>query len=172
MSTNPRQPRVGHEQQASSARGAMVHTPVVSTPGLSIGRQTWNFVRHYLEMCAAMCIGGSVLRALVLSGASWAGHDRRDEYPEISLLVIAALYVAPMTVWMRFRRMGWRPNLEMSGAAIGLAVAVIGLTWLGAVPESSLATWQAIFCGPACIVMFVVMLFRLDLYSGRTGHHT
>jgi hypothetical protein len=24
------------------------------------------------------------------------------------------------------------------------------------------------FCGPVCVVMAIVMLFRLDLYTGRT----
>jgi hypothetical protein len=26
-------------------------------------------------------------------------------------------------------------------------------------------------CGPACVAMFGAMLFRLDLYTGRAGHH-
>jgi hypothetical protein len=26
------------------------------------------------------------------------------------------------------------------------------------------------FCGPVCVVMVIVMLFRLDLYTGRTGN--
>ncbi len=170
MSTDFRGSLVRRGPQGGRAGSAKAETTVVSTAGPSIGRQIWNFVRHYLEMCAAMCIGGSLLRALFLGGASWAGYDVGDDYPGITLLVIAVLYTAPMATWMWFRGMAWRPNLEMSGAAIGLAVAVIGLTWLGVVPESSLATWQVIFCGPACVVMFVVMLFRLDVYTGRAGH--
>ena len=55
-------------------------------------------------------------------------------------------FTLPMAAWMRFRDMKWRPILEMSGAAIGR------------------------FCGFACVAMVVPMLFRLDLYTGRTSH--
>jgi len=65
--------------------------------------------------------------------------------PRLALLVIAFNYALPMAAWMRFRGMAWRPTLEMSG--------VLG------------------FCGPACVVMVIVILFRLDLYTGRMGHH-
>jgi hypothetical protein len=34
----------------------------------------------------------------------------------------------------------------------------------------SLRGWAMGFCGPACGVMLVVMLLRLDLYTGRTCH--
>src|SRR6266511_1741593 len=133
MSTDFRGSLVRRGPQGGRSGSAKAETTVVSTAGPSIGRQIWNFVRHYLEMCAAMCIGGSLLRALFLGGASWAGYDVGDDYPGITLLVIA-------------------------------------VPWLGGVPESRLATWQVIFCGPACVVMFVVMLFRLDVYTGRAGH--
>ena len=36
-------------------------------------------------------------------------------------------------------------------------------------PVSSLRGWALSFCGPACLLMIVVMLFRLDLYTGRAG---
>src|SRR3954447_12384597 len=35
--------------------------------GPSTGRQVWNFTRHFLEMCLAMCVGGGILNILVLS---------------------------------------------------------------------------------------------------------
>jgi hypothetical protein len=31
-------------------------TPGTTTPGTA--RQVWNFTRHFLEMCIAMCVGG------------------------------------------------------------------------------------------------------------------
>lgn len=31
----------------------------------SAGRQVWTFTRHFLEMCVAMCVGGTALTALV-----------------------------------------------------------------------------------------------------------
>ena len=33
----------------------------ISTPPTSLGRQTWNFLRHFLEMCVAMCVAGGVV---------------------------------------------------------------------------------------------------------------
>ena len=45
-----------------------------------------------------------------------------------------------------------------------------GLDWLDVVQTTTLRGWVLGFCGPACVVMFLVMLFRLGLYTGQTGH--
>jgi hypothetical protein len=129
------------------------------------------FVRHFLEMCAAMCVGGGLLNTLIFAaGPALLGYqDPREERPALALLAIAGIYVAPMAAWMRFRRMSWRPILEMSGATVALAVLLIGLAALGIIAESDLRSWGLGFCGPACAVMLPVMLFRLDLYTGRSG---
>ena len=141
-----------------------------SRPGL--GSQGWHFVRHFLEMCAAMCIGGVILNGLVfVAGPALLGYpDLRQEAPELALLMLAFNYALPMAAWMRFRGMAWRPTLEMSGAMVGLAIVMIGLDWLDVVQQSSVRGWVFGFCGPACVVMVIVMLFRLGLYTGRTGH--
>jgi hypothetical protein len=146
----------------------------LATRRLGWGSQIWNFARHFLEMCVAMCVGGSVLNLLLFqAGPSLIGYaDPRLQFPELSLLLIAAVYLLPMVVWMRFRGMAWRPISEMSGAAIGLAVVLIALTLVGGFTQASLREWSLAFCGPACVVMLGAMLFRLDLYTGRTGHHT
>ena len=91
--------------------------------------EVWMFVRHFLEMCAAMCVGGGLLNALIfVAGPALVGYpDLREETPALALLVIALNYLAPMVVWMRFRGMPWRPILEMSGAVVALAVVFIGL---------------------------------------------
>ena len=39
----------------------------VSTTTISVPRQSWNFARHFLEMCVAMCIGGTVLYLLIFT---------------------------------------------------------------------------------------------------------
>ena len=135
-------------------------------------RHVGHFVLHFLEMCVAMCIGGVILNLLVFRAAALIGYpDLRQQFPALALLVIAFNYSLPMAAWMRFRGMAWRPTLEMSGTTIGLGVLLIGLAWLGIIPRSSLRGWELGFCGPACVLMVVVMLFRLDLYTGRTGHH-
>jgi hypothetical protein len=144
---------------------------IATRPGL--GSQIWTFARHFLEMCAAMCIGGVViLNGLVfVAGPALLGYpDLRQEAPELALLAIAFNCALPMAAWMRFRGMAWRPTLEMSGATIGLGIVMIGLDWLDVVQQSSVRGWVVGFCGPACVVMVIAMLFRLDLYTGRTGH--
>jgi hypothetical protein len=44
---------------------------MATRPGL--GSQIWHFARHFLEMCAAMCIGGVILNGLVFGAGprSW-----------------------------------------------------------------------------------------------------
>ena len=144
----------------------------VATARLSLGRRSWNFARHFLEMCISMCAGGAIL-ALVLLGipARMGAPDLREQFPELGLILIAVLLTLPMAAWMRFRGMEWRPIVEMSVVPIGLAILLIGLTWFGVASESALQMSFGSFCGISCIGMFVVMLFRLDLYTGRTGHH-
>jgi hypothetical protein len=141
---------------------------------LSLARQTLNFGRHFVEMCVSMCVGGAALNALVFAGipALTGSGDLRSQFPELSLMVIALLLTVPMAAWMRFRGMAWRPTLEMSAVAIVLAALIIGGAWTGIAPASILAIGFGRFCGIACVGMLAVMLFRLDLYVGRSGHHT
>jgi hypothetical protein len=138
----------------------------------SLGKQGWNFARHFLEMCIAMCLGGIVLIVLAFAvvPALIGGPNLRESYPELSLLAIAVMLTLPMVGWMRFRGMAWRPILEMSAVPFGLAIAMIGLVWTGVVPATALQVEFGSFCGITCMGMFIVMLFRLDLYTGRTGH--
>jgi hypothetical protein len=154
--------------QATPSPGAAVQ------PKLSLGRQTWHFVRHYLEMCVAMCLGGTALNVLVFrAGPAAIGYpDLRERAPATALIVEAVLYTVPMTVWMRLRHMGWRPALEMSAAPVGVASAVAALFGIGVLSLANLEAWLAAACLPWCVVMVVPMLFRLPLYTGRSAHHS
>jgi hypothetical protein len=156
---------------STSARGGTNAGATVASRELSFGRQVWHFARHYLEMCAAMCIGGVILNTLVfVVGPSLLGYpDLRQQYPGAALVVSAFLFTLPMAAWMRVRGMAWRPTLEMSGATVGAAIVVVALSGVGVVSQSSLHAWLEASCAPWCVVMFVAMLFRLPLYTGRTG---
>jgi hypothetical protein len=144
----------------------------VATAGLSLGRQSWNFARHFLEMCISMCAGGAILSLIVFGIPALLGApDIREQFPELGLVLIANLLTLPMVAWMRFRGMEWRPIVEMSAVPISLAILLIGLTWFGLASESTLQITFGSFCNISCVGMFVVMLFRLDLYTGRAGHH-
>ena len=139
----------------------------------SIGRQVWNFTRHFLEMCVAMCVGGTALTALVfVAGPALLGYpDLRETAPAAAVLIVAVLVTAPMVGWMWFRGMAWRPILEMSAATIGLGVVLAVLAVVGVLSPADVRGWALVFCGPACLVMLPVMLVRLDMYTGRSGEH-
>jgi len=145
----------------------------VATPRLSLGKQIFHFVRHFGEMCIVMCVAGSALYAAFFAAAGLVGYPNLPQQsPALSVLLTAFVYALPMAAWMWFRGMQWRPTLEMSGATIGVGVALIGLAWTGVLSNAGLSDWATpSFCGPACAVMLPVMLFRLDLYAGRAGHH-
>jgi hypothetical protein len=152
------------EQRASGVFSKPIHQG--PTSGLS---QIGNFLWHFVQMCMACCIGGVTLSVLFFGGATLIGYpDLIQRFPELSTLVIAFFLALPMAAWMRFRGMAWRPTLEMATAPIVLGVLLIGLAWLGIVLKSSVFGWLT---GLACPVMLIPMLLRLDLYTGRTGHH-
>jgi hypothetical protein len=152
------------EQRVSEAKSSPVHQWQPSR--LS---QIGHFIWHFVQMCLACCIGGITLSVLFFGGAALIGYpDLIHRFPELSTLVIAFLLALPMAAWMRFRGMEWRPTLEMAAVPIVLGVLLIGLAWLGIVPKSSLIEWLTRL---VCPVMLIPMLFRLDLYTGRKGHH-
>ena len=152
------------EQSASGAFSQLVHQ--YSPSGLA---QVGHFVWHFVQMCLACCIGGVTLSVLFFGGAALIGYPELiQRLPELSTLVIAFFVALPMAAWMRFRGMEWRPTWEMAATPIALAILLIGLAWLGIVPRSSLIQWLT---GLACPVMLIPMLLRLDLYTGRKGHH-
>ena len=129
-------------------------------------RQVWNFARHFIEMCVAMCVGVALANVIIGAAGASTSHDLRERLPALSLLVLSVFITLPMIAWMRFRRMAWRPILEMCAAGI---VVVIVATGLGFVSASAVAIGS--LCGLECLGMFAAMLFRLDLYTGRVGHH-
>lgn len=143
----------------------------VATARLSLRRQSWDFVRHFLEMCISMCAGGAILSLIVLGipALTW-GLNIREQFPDLSLLLIALLLTLPMAAWMLLRGMPRRPTLEMSIVPIGLALLMIGGVSAGLAPANTLQIGFGSFCGISCVGMFGVMLFRLELYTGRTGH--
>lgn len=136
------------------------------------GTQAWNFVRHYLEMCIAMCIGGGLLLAGFFWAAAQVGQPAlREQAPELAVLAAAVIFALPMAAWMLFRGMEKRPTAEMAGATIAVGLVLIALAWAGILPADDLSGWaSARFCGPACLVMVPVMLARRGMYAGHAGH--
>jgi hypothetical protein len=126
----------------------------------------WNFARHYIEMCIAMCVGVAVANVAAAAVTSATDLDVREQFPVLMVGALAVFITLPMVAWMRFRAMEWRPILEMCAA--GMAVVIIAIA-LGLVSATLVSAGT--LCGLECVGMFVAMLFRYDLYSGKTGHH-
>jgi len=70
-----------------------------------------HFLRHFFEMCVAMCVGFGVGDVLYLWAAGQLGYAAPfSQLPELSVLVITFNMTASMVAWMRFRGMEWRPT--------------------------------------------------------------
>ena len=146
----------------------------MATTSHGLRTSRWTFARHFLEMCLAMCIGGAALYVLAfVAGPAILGYaDPRSRFPEASVAVVATLLTAPMALWMRARGMAWRPILEMSAASIAVAVGVIMMAWSGVLSRAAVVELAGpALCGPICLAMLVPMFARVDLYTGRVGHH-
>jgi hypothetical protein len=132
-------------------------------------RQVGQFLLHLVEMVAVMCGGAVILNLLVFWVAALIGYlDLNGQFPELATLVYTVNLSLPMTAWMRFRGMEWRPTLEMAGAPIGVGILLMVALAIGLVTNSDLFMRQ---CGLSCLAMLAVMLFRFDHYTGRMDHH-
>ncbi len=141
------------------------HGPHKGTRGLVYA---WHFVRHFFEMCVAMCVGFGVGDAVYFWAAGQLGYSAPfSQLPELSVLIVTFNMTVPMVAWMRFRGMEWRPIAEMSAAMVVEALLLIGAGWLNILPKGELTTLQHGLMMP---VMLIPMLFRLDLYTGKSGH--
>ena len=144
-------------------------SPVAPTSARRIGqrRQVGNFLRHYGEMCAPMCIGFAVGDLVYFWAAARFGYSEPfSELSVLSVLVVTFTMTAPMVAWMRFRGMPRRETAEMAAVMPLLALALLTLGWSGLVPMSDLALLEHGLMMPA---MLVPMVFRLDLYTRRSG---
>ena len=143
-------------------------TTIGSAPPLAVprSRQAWNFARHFIEMCIAMCIGVALANLAIAALRSLSGIDLREQLPVLTVAVLAVFIPIPMVIWMRFRQMAWRPIIEMCAAGIAVVVVAFALGLVSARLVSA-----GTLCGLECVGMFVAMLVRYDVYSGKTGHH-
>jgi hypothetical protein len=160
----------GIPHRAIRSPAAVAHAPAAT---ISRRRQTAHFLRHYLEMCAPMCIGFAVGDLIYFWAAGRFGYSEPfRELPELSVLIVTFTMTAPMVAWMLFRGMPRRETAEMAAVMPFLAIALLALGWLAIVPKGELALSEHGLMMPA---MLVPMFFRLDLYTGRArhaGHHT
>ena len=146
----------------------MTTTTTKRGPPRTFLRKVGHFLWHYVQMCMACCVGGVTLGIIFFGGAALIGYsDLIVRAPYFSTLVLAVILTVPMVAWMRFRRHGWRPSLEMGAATMGLGIVLITLGTIGIVPVGDMFEWVTRL---ACPVMLVPMLLRLNLYTGSMDH--
>jgi hypothetical protein len=129
------------------------------------GHGRWRFLRHYLEMVAAMFVGMVVLGAAVRGVLALAGLQFPTQYPELVALEMAVTMSAAMVAWMRHRGHGWASTFEMAGAMFTPAVALFPLLWLGLIASDTLLVLEHLAMFP---LMCLVMLRRRAEYGGSS----
>lgn len=138
-------------------------------------RPAGRFAAQFVEMCAAMCVGGMALSFLFFGAAGLVGFpDLVQRFTPLSMLVLGINWALAMGIWMAVRGHAWRHNLEMSSTSIIVAILFMIGFWLGFVHVKTALGWFSLFalqCGPSCVLMAAYMLFRFDHYSGRVSHH-
>lgn len=127
------------------------------------GRHRRRFLRHYLEMVAAMLVGMVLLGTAVRAVLALVGLQVPAQYPELAALEMAFDMSVGMVAWMRHRGHGWTSTLEMAGAMFAPAAALLPLLWLGAIAGDALIVLEHLAMFP---LMYLVMLRRRAEYGG------
>ena len=130
------------------------------------------FIRHYLEMVAAMFIGMVVLGVPAEAGLQAVGTSAsalEDDAPAVLLLGMALIMTAPMVGWMRYRGHSWRPNAEMAASMFIPTFGIVGVMAAGVVSDfMTLMMAEHVVMFPS---MLAAMLIRPQEYTcGRHGH--
>jgi len=129
------------------------------------GHRRWRFLRHYLEMVAAMLVGMVLLGAAVRAVLVLVGLQFPAQYPELAALEMAFDMSVGMVAWMRHRGHRWTSTLEMAGAMFAPAAALFPLLWLDVIAGDSLLVLEHLAMFP---LMYLVMLRRHAEYGGSS----
>ncbi|MGQ0574968.1 MAG: hypothetical protein ACT4RN_12285 [Pseudonocardia sp.] len=115
------------------------------------------FVRHYLEMLAAMVVGMVVLGPLSMLLGPGAGV-------EVHALLMAAYMTAGMAAWMTWRRHGWAAITEMGLAMFAAFVVLFPFYSAGLLSGGAVMIVGHVLMLPA---MALAMLRRREEYVGH-----
>jgi hypothetical protein len=128
-----------------------------------------NFVRHYLEMVAAMIVGMVALGPLWTLALDAAGTPTLLDRPELGAVVMATNMTIAMSVWMRYRGHRWAATAEMAAAMYLPFIALFLPLWLGVLTLTGL-----VVAGHVLMLagLAAVMLLRPTEYAARAGHHS
>jgi len=139
---------------------------------MTITRPRWtrttarHFIRHYLEMVAAMIVGMVVLGPVWSLGLDALGAPALLERPELNALAMATNMTIAMSAWMRYRGHRWAATAEMAAAMYVPFIMLFIPLWLDLLSPSGL-----IIVGHVLMLagMAALMLLRPAEY---TGQHT
>ncbi len=138
-------------------------------PNVSLRGQVGRFGLHYFEMCLPMCVGFAVGDVIYFWAAGLFGYSEPfTELPVLSVVLVTVTMTAPMTAWMLYRGMPRRAIWEMTATMPIVALVLLLLGGLGALPMGDLALLEHALMMP---VMFVPMMLRPGLYAGHM-HYT
>ena len=120
---------------------------------------TWRFIRHFLEMLAAMVLGMFVL------GPLWPTVNG----VELHALVMATNMTIGMAALMAVRRHAWPGTVEMSAAMYAPFIILFVPYWAGLISAGGLLLLGHLLMLPA---MLVAMLHRRVEYTAHSTHHS
>jgi hypothetical protein len=126
-----------------------------------------HFIRHYLEMVAAMFLG--MLALGMPAGWLLDAFGTSQLSPAMMVFEMAVTMTVPMVAWMRYRGHAWQPSVEMAAAMFLPAFVLMGLLWAGAV--TGVGVPMVIEHVAMLALMLVAMLLRPDEYTGATHRH-
>lgn len=124
------------------------------------------FVRHFVEMVAAMGIGMLVLEPLWMLATHAFGWAATFDRTVPMALAMATQMSIGMAAWMRFRGHGWAPTLEMCAAMFAPFLVLFVPLWAGLVGRGTVMLLGHLLMLP---VMWAVMLRRREEYAA--AHH-
>ena len=129
-----------------------------------------HFIRHYIEMLAAMFLGMAVLGTpalFALGAAGVSSAELRSDAPAVLLLGMGITMTVPMVAWMRYRGHGWHASNEMAASMLIPTAGVVGLLGAGLIVDvGTLLAIEHVVMLPS---MLVAMLLRREEYS-HGGH--
>ena len=139
--------------------------PQARAPEIRHKRYLPPFLRHFLEMLAAMAVGMFATGAIFLSIVGLKTWEQVTiQYPTQALLAMAAGMSIPMVAWMLYRGMGRRNAYEMAAAMVLPVLPFLCLVWFH--------VGRSAQCGAYCAVTVVAMLalmgYRRSVYSTST----
>ena len=119
------------------------------------------FVRHFLEMVAAMAVGMIVLGAATYGFGGLTGL-RLPEDPALGVFKMAFDMSVGMIVWMRIRGHGWAGTLEMAAVMFVPGLVLVPLLWTDVIGEGALMIAEHAAMLP---LMLLAMLRRRHEYG-------